>query len=517
MRHQTPISSSTDPTADLTVDLLIVGAGGAGLCAAAAALEASADVDIIILEKAPACGGNTSQSAGMFAIDSPAQRRKGITVSREEVFREKMAYANWRVDPGLTLDCIDLSGKMVAWLEAKDMRFDNVIEFLREGEAPQVFHSFSLGPSGFIGKTIADRLAAECRGRGVRILEQTAAAQLHRDGNGRVVGVTGHSRDREMHIATRAVIIATGGFGASAGLLEKYFPGHADVFTLNKLEMTGDGLSMVEAAGGRLDDNMVLLVTGPHHYPWSHVLTLLVRRPEVALVNKRGERYCDETIFLDYHTEAGNALSRQPDMICYALLDSSLKARIVSSGEIVSGMEREAGGAGAWVAELEAELEAGVARDTVAKGDDWQEVAREIGADPTTLSATVARYNDFCDRGHDAEFFKERRFLRPLRTPPYYAVLGRQGFDTTLGGIKVDRRMRVIGLSGSPIPGLYAVGDCASGWEHENYNLRHPGSALTFALCSGYIAGRDAVAYIGLHGAGQDPDRSEEAVWEEAR
>lgn len=506
-----PISSSADLTADLTADLLILGAGGAGLAAAVSALEAAAgSIDIVILEKAASCGGNTSQSAGMFAIDSPAQRRKGINVSREEVFREKMAYANWRVDPGLTLDCIDLSGQIVAWLEARDMRFDNIIEFLREGEAPQVFHSFSLGPPGFIGKTIVDRLAAECREQDVPILEQTSAARLHLDGDGCVAGVTARSEDREMHIATQAVIIATGGFGASAGLLETYFPGHADVFTLNKPEMTGDGLSMVEAAGGQIDDNMVLLVTGPHHYPWSHVLTLLVRRPEIILVNKAGERYCDETIFLDYHTEAGNALSRQPGKICYGLLDSGLKDHIMTSGEIVSGMEREAGGAGAWVAELEAELETGIAHDTVAKGDSWHQVARQIDAAPETLSATVARYNAHCDRGQDGEFFKERKFLRPLRTPPYYAVLGRQGFDTTLGGIKIDRRTRVIDRQDSPIPGLYAVGDCASGWEHENYNLRHPGSAMTFALCSGYIAGRDAVAYIGPHEAGQDLDVSEE-------
>jgi fumarate reductase flavoprotein subunit len=506
-----PTSSPTGLTADLTADLVIIGAGGAGLTAAASALDAAGgSVDIIVLEKAPTCGGNTSQSAGMFAIGSPAQRRKGIIVSREEVFREKMAYANWRVDPGLTLDCIDLSGKIVAWLEDKGMRFDNVIEFLREGQAPQVFHSFSLGPPGFIGKTIVERLADECRGQGVRILEQAAAKRLLLDDDGRVGGVTAQSGDREIRVAARAVIVATGGFGASAALLETYFPGHTQVFTLNKPEMTGDGLSMVEAAGGWIDDNLVLLVTGPHHYPWSHVLTLLVRRPELILVNSKGERYCDETLFLDYHTEAGNALSRQPGKICYGLLDSSLKNHAMTSGEIVSGMEREAGGAGAWVAELEAELEAGVARDTVAKGDSWQAVADRIGVDAAALSATVARYNEHCERGHDGEFFKEKRFLRPLTIPPYYAVLGRQGFDTTLGGIKVDRRMRVIGRQGSPIPGLYAAGDCASGWEHENYNLRHPGSAMTFALCSGYIAGRDAVASMGPRHAGQDLDVSEE-------
>lgn len=489
--------------AGLEADLVIIGGGGAGLTAAAAALDAvsargaGGGVRIVVLEKAAFCGGNTAQSAGMFAIDSPAQKRKDIVVSREVTFREKMAYANWRIDPGLTLDCIDLSGPMVAWLEAKGMRFDNVIEFLREGEAPQCFHSFGLGPAGFIGRPIVDTLVQECLAGGVSIMPATTVTAIHVDESGQVTGVSAEAEDRSVFsIAAREVIIATGGFGGSAPLLEKYFPGHGEVFTLNKPEMTGDGLLMAEGLDAEIDGNRVLLLTGPHHYPWSHVLTLLVRRPEMLLVNKRGERYCNETLFLDYHTEAGNVLSRQPDMICYGLLDSSVKRRIVESGEIVSGMEREAGGEGAWLADVDAELEAGVARNTVAKADTWEDVARQIAADPEALAGAVARYNCSCERGYDDEFYKEARFLRPLTEPPFYAVLGRQGFDTTLGGIRVDRKMRVLDRTGSPIPGLYAAGDCASGWEHENYNLRHPGSAMTFALCAGYIAGREAAGRI---------------------
>jgi fumarate reductase flavoprotein subunit len=278
--------------------------------------------------------------------------------------------------------------------------------------------------------------------------------------------------------------------------MEKYFPGHANVFTKNDPHVTGDGLLMAQEAGATIDDNMVLLVTGPHHYPWSHVLSLLVRRPDILLVSRDGERYCDETLFLDYHTEAGNALSRQPGKICYGLLDSALKDHMIRSGEIMSGMEREAGGNGAWLEDLDKELEAGVADKTVAKAGDWAGIAEEIGADPGVLGRTVARYNSHCDQGNDDEFFKEKQFLLPLRTPPFYAVLGRQGFDTTLGGIKVNHRMQVVHKENLPIPGLYAAGDCASGWEHANYNLRHPGSALTFALCSGFIAGEQAARYI---------------------
>jgi fumarate reductase flavoprotein subunit len=127
-----------------SADLVIVGAGGAGMTAAAAALESGLE-DILALEKGSSWGGNTVQSAGMFAVGSPAQKRKGIEVPVEDIFREKMEYANWRVDPRLARVCIEKSGEIVQWLENKGMRFDNVIEFLREGEAPQVFHSFRSG------------------------------------------------------------------------------------------------------------------------------------------------------------------------------------------------------------------------------------------------------------------------------------------------------------------------------------------------------------------------------------
>jgi fumarate reductase flavoprotein subunit len=480
-----------------SADLVIIGAGGAGLTAAAAALEQGL-TDIVMLEKAASPGGNTAQSAGMFAVGSPAQKRRGIEVPPQVAFREKMEYAHWRIDPELTRACIERSGGMVEWLENKGMHFESVVEFLREGQAPKVFHSFSPGPPGFIGRTVVDTLAEECVRRGARFLHKTAATGLLRavESRGEVAGVIAHSGDEEVLIDAEAVILAAGGFGANRELLERFFPGHGDVFTKSYPEMTGDGLMMAEATGATIDENMLLLLTGPHHYPWSHVLTLLVRRPELLLVNKRGERYCDETIFLDFHSEAGNALSRQPDKICYGLLDAGLKDRMIGRRDIVSGMEREAGGAGAWLEELDQELEAGVKGETVLKGATWEELARPMGVGPEKLRETVARYNACCDRGSDEDFFKERAFLLPLRTPPYYAVLGRQGFDTTLGGIKVDHHLRVIDQQGLPIPGLYAVGDCASQWEYANYNLRHPGSAMTFALCSGFIAGQEAADYV---------------------
>jgi fumarate reductase flavoprotein subunit len=430
----------------------------------------------------------------MFAVNSPAQRRKGIAVSADEIFREKMLYANWRVDPRLVRRCIEKSGEMIGWLEDRGMTFDSVIEFLREGEAPKVFHLFSPGPPGFIGKKITETLAGECRSKGINILCETAARRILTDDAGGVSGLLAGPRDGGVKIATTNVILATGGFGANRELLNRFFPGHSEVFTLNYPEMTGDGLVMAEEAGAMIDDNMMLLLTGPHHYPWSHCLSLLVRRPDILLVNKNGERYCDETTFLDYHTEAGNILSRQPDKICYGLVDTKIKDDMIAGGEVVSGMEREAGGAGAWLNDIDKELEVNVASGTVKKGDTLEALAAQIGAHPKVLAESVERYNSFCDAGTDADFLKEKKFLMPLRTPPFYAVLGRQGFDTTLGGIRINHRMEVLDMQERPIRGLYATGDCASGWEFANYNLRHPGCAMTFALCSGYFAGQNAAA-----------------------
>jgi fumarate reductase flavoprotein subunit len=168
---------------------------------------------------------------------------------------------------------------------------------------------------------------------------------------------------------------------------------------------------------------------------------------------------------------------------------------MITGKQVVSGMEREAGGAGAWLKDLETELENKVASGTVKKADTWEEMAALIGADPKVLSNTVATYNAHCDAGYDAEFVKEKKFLLPLRTPPFYAVLGRQGFDTTVGGIKINQHMQVMNNQDRPILGLYATGDCASGWEFANYNLRHPGAAMTFALVSGYFAGEHAAEY----------------------
>ena len=118
-----------------------------------------------------------------------------------------------------------------------------------------------------------------------------------------------------------------------------------------------------------------------------------------------------------------------------------------------------------------------------------------MGADPSVLERTVDQYNRFCDNGHDEAFAKERIYLQPLRTPPYYALRCDVVYLTTTGGLKVNERMEVIGASARPIPGLYAAGNDTGGWECETYNVLLPGTTFGFAVNSGRIAGESAALF----------------------
>jgi fumarate reductase flavoprotein subunit len=125
--------------------------------------------------------------------------------------------------------------------------------------------------------------------------------------------------------------------------------------------------------------------------------------------------------------------------------------------------------------------------------DSWEEIAGWMGADPKILEKTIDEYNDGCDRGYDPVFSKDRRYLAPLRTPPYYAIKSNSDYLDTIGGIKINERMEVLDRQGEPIPGLYAAGVVAGGWQGETYCVVLSGAASGFAVNSGRIAAENAI------------------------
>jgi len=482
---------------NLKADIVILGGGGSGLTAAVAAAEAGVK-NIIVLEKSSTPGGNEAISHGIFAAESPSQKRQGIQVSPDMVFQDELKQAGGRVNAKLIRNFINQSGRMLVWLEDKGLKFDHVmtlggVEAFEGGEkAPRVFHLFEakLDKDMAIGRKLIETLIEECRKQGIQIFYDTAASKILTDEKGNVQGVLATSQGKEIKISNTSVILATGGFGGNKDMLNKYFPGHGDIFGNSISEVTGDGLVMAEEAGANLDSEIGIILIGPHHYPWARSLNLLLRRPQVMLVNKLGERY--------FGSSAGgnNALSRQPDKICYALLDSALLKDMIRKREILSDAERAMGDNGTWFDEIEDAFQKENPEGKAKIADSWEEIARYMGASPEVLKASVERYNSFCDKGYDEDFLKDKKYLVPLRTPPYYAILGRQGFDSTLGGILINSNMEVLNKESRIISGLYAAGDNAGGWSSRDYTPKYPGTALAFAVYSGYTAGRNAAKYL---------------------
>ena len=127
--------------------------------------------------------------------------------------------------------------------------------------------------------------------------------------------------------------------------------------------------------------------------------------------------------------------------------------------------------------------------------NSWAEIAKWMGVTPEVLQATLDEYNSFCEKGHDALFVKDPRFLVPVSTPPFYVLRCYSHFPDTLGGIKINHHLQVVDKKDKPIPGLFAAGVCVGGWQSDTYCFILTGSMFGFALHSGRIAGVSAAKY----------------------
>lgn len=485
---------------NLDADLVIIGGGASGLCAAVSAAEAGVS-NIVLLEKAKALGGNARVSVGFFAAESQPQKRMGINVTRDEIFQRFMEFNHWKTNAKLVRAWVNKTSELVSWLEKKGVK-------TMPGEAPfykgkdsarwHMLEPEAGKPPGMVGKAIVEALAGECEKLGIKVLLEAWANRILMDNEQKVKGVSATTKGREFNVYARSVVISTGGFARNKKMLKKYFPLYnEDMFTHSLPQMTGDGLRMAEQAGAAIDtESMVLVFFGPHHYAWNRHLTYIHRIPEMVHVNKNGERYTNE--FTDGSFDCSNALTRQPDGISYTLFDTKIKQDIIEkkrpSGPNMEIFESKDN----WLEIIEEDITKELDNGRIKISSSWDEIAEFMGTKPEDLKETIERYNSFCDNGYDAEFLKDKQYLRPLRIPPYYAVLSNQGFDVSSGGIKINHYTEVLDNRNESIVGLYATGNDAGGVHGGTYTggAEAPGCDLSFALCSGSIAGDNAAAFV---------------------
>ena len=512
-------------TPNMRADLVIIGAGGAGLAAAIAALESGCK-SVLMLEKAGAPGGSTAMAHDVFGIESPVQKRAWFDTSKDDIFKTHMEWTHWTVDPRIVRAFIDRSADTIGWLEKKGVGFELLPMY--PNQAPLIRHAIKGR-----GRELCHILRKSAEDLGATLLTRTTAVDLLRDEEGRVCGVTAETKAGRVVIGTKAVIVATGGYGNNPDMLRDYYPYYHETMTYDGPPAnTGDGIRLAFEAGAAAaglgsmnlhgpssaprSQNDLLSIDGAfdvHGKPLKLTLMPLCLEPDTLWVNTRGRRYIDEGYILQFFAY-GHAVARQPEGLSYTLLDSSL----VRSKEQDGIYDQMAPG---WfppdtyitsipLPGLERELQR--PHDLVKTADSWDEIAAWIGADAVALRATVDEYNAGCDQGCDPLFGKSRKYLKSLRVPPFYAIRGHVHICDTVGGIKINENMEVIDLAGDPIPGLFAAGVATGGWEAETYDYHLTGHLVGFALNSGRIAGENAAALVTGSRSGDDRIAGENAT-----
>ncbi len=466
-------------------DVVIIG-GGSGLVAAVAAAEKGARV--VLLEKKRKAGGNTAIAGGFMAAESPVQKRMKIDASREEIFKASMEFAHWNINPRLIRAIIDKSGDTVRWLEDMGLKYRDVTHFYHN-QLPRIYHV----PEGN-GAAIVKVLLKRCEDLGVIIFYQTPAKKIILGKAGDVIGVLAEEKEKQLKIKTNTAVIVTGGFSGNKKMLKKYCPLYTDNISLNGVPLMGDGLNMAMEIGATTEGLGTLLAMGPFFEGSKYVHCTAMESYSVWL-NSNGERFINEDSAIP--SETANALNRQPGRVCYALYDEETKRIFIEEG-LYKGMIRPFISM-TKMTELDDYLKKDVDKGKVKISRSWNEIAGWMGADPKVLKRNINEYNACCDQGYDELFFKNRRYLKPLRKPPFYALRCEQAFHGTVGGIKINQFMEVLDDKDMPIKGLYAAGNDTGGWIAETYNYVLSGTALAFAINSSRIAGENAAGFISKH------------------
>ena len=457
------VSKSEAEDVSKEADVVIIGAGGAGLSAAVAAVETG--VKVIVLEATPIIGGNTLRGEATYnTADAERQGPMGIEDSAENHYEQTMKGGYSINNPDLVKTMTSKALDGLHWLESYGLEFKPEV-FTPIGGMWQRGHQVVVeegipGGTAFIGV-----LKKAVEAKGAEIITNARATKLIKE-NGRVVAVEADYNGGTLTVkAGKAVVITTGGFAANSELASKYDtrvkPG---MKTSNAPSSTGDGIVLAEGAGAALVD-MDKIQIHPLGDPTAGGVADFIGQwmgaEYYVFVNKEGKRFVSETEKRDV---MANAEIAQEGSTMYLLVDSS-------------GVTPE------WMNNINDLIERGQS----VKADTIAELAEKIGVNPENLQATIDEYNTVVETKNDP--YGKTLFKTPFATPPYYASQRVPTMHYCMGGVKINTDAQVIDVDGNVIPGLYAAGEVTGGVHGGN---RLGGNSFPDITVFGRIAGANA-------------------------
>ncbi|MGE0226533.1 MAG: flavocytochrome c [Acetobacteraceae bacterium] len=447
-------------------DLVIVGAGGAGLVAALTAADAGADV--LLLEKMPVPGGSSRICGGLLAFaGTDIQQAHGIEDSSELLFQDLMEVGRHENDPAIVGAYTDNQLDTYRWLCGQGVQFASRPDASSGQSVPRCH---VVDPDAMIGV-----LAANARRRpNITFVTGVSAKRLLRTGN-RVTGVRVEHDGATMDVTARkAVLLTSGGFTRNAELLKTFVPKQAKAWVSGGEGNTGDGLLMAWQMGANIRDVAYIQGTFGKH-PTNHTCrhSLLAVYKGAIAVNQQARRFVDES--LSYKL-LGTASLEQDGDYTWQIFDQPIYDAHEEEVSIFDVRHRHADG-------------------MLIEATALDELAARTGLNATALKETVARYNANVRAGGDPDFHRRHLVhnhgtLVPIETPPFYAHASTAALYGTYCGVTVDPSMQVLDVFGEPILGLRAAGEIVAGFHGAAYMT---GSALGKAVIFGRLAARAAL------------------------
>lgn len=440
-----------------TADVLVIGAGLSGLTASVSAAQAGAEV--ILLEKLLFAGGNCILSTGILqGACSSLQKAAGIEDSPEQYYSDMTTGASAPRDAAQVKMITSYSGETIDWLNANGVDFAPEVT---QGVGSTAFRAHQSYPDA---NELVAGLKEAAEKAGVTIVFGTPATGLITDESGAVIGVRAMKDGAEMIYTAKSVVIATGGFGGSKEMLQKYWgEEYANLTYAGSVGTTGEMIEIAAALGAKLTDMDNAAYGSPTVDVTKNMLiTAMVLSGGAFLTNAAGERFCNETG--DPFKTADSVVGTGEPHV-FEFFDETV-AQKVYKVSVYKNM------------------------GIVEQADSIEELAKKVGVPVDALLSTVESYNAAVDGAKDA--MDRTIFTTKMETAPFYCIRVAAGGVMTFGGLTIDQDCRVLKEDGTAIAGLYSAGEATGGYRAYGYVC---GDANIHAAVTGKIAGESAAAH----------------------
>ena len=497
--------SAEDSTVE--ADVVVVGAGGAGMTAAITA--AGEGKSVVILESQSMVGGNSVRATGGMNAGKTVYQDEnefGESAGVEKTLKtaaEKYAdnetitalaktvseqWAAYQANPTGYFDSVELmeldtmiggkgindpelvetlcanSADAIDWLDEHGITLHNVSSF--GGASVKRIHRpvNAEGKTVSVGSYMIPLLQENCEKAGVKMMLDTTATEILTDANGAAVGVkaTGASGET-VTVNAKAVVLTTGGFGANLDMVVKYKPELKGFMTTNAPGIQGQGIEMAEAIGAATVDMDQIQIHPTVEANTAALITEGLRGDGAVLINAEGKRFIDEVGTRDVVSAAEIA---QTGSYSWLVVDQAM----VDASSVIQGY---------------------IKKGYTVTGATYEELGKAMGVDAAAFAETMDKWNGYVEAKNDPDFGRTS-FANPLNTAPYYAVKVTAGVHHTMGGLKINANTEVLNEKGEVIPGLFAAGEVTGGVHGAN---RLGGNAVADFTVFGRIAGAAASDY----------------------